>query len=650
MRRGPVDCPGAALRNVHPLPPNAPGSDAGARAKLDYLASYRFTIAFEHVRADHYLSEKLLHALVAGSIPIYWGCPQVAEYYNPACFVNCHDFPSFDAAIEHVLAIEADPDRAEAMRRSPLLLPGSRIAAAHADLEARWRMLAEEAWARRRQPAPRGLGRVAALAAKSLAMEADLRPRLAGVRRGLLTLARRTAPAVRDRPKAVAAAARAAWIQFRDEAAHVRGWRTAARFCAWWARRCRWLLVRRRWATPLAHGVGSARAAARRAGGQMPRPTARGGPRQGLGAAAPGFDPRRCNPVGWTANVERRVIALGCPDRLPRGARRAVDAEDAAALRHAHHVADTAACHVDAAARAATLARLAARGVPVHVQDGDAALRAGLGCELHDLMTAGVPLDDGDAREALSIRMRRLAHRDHARRDGPWPVVSVLLATRRPGRLRQAVAQVAAQGYPRLELVLALHGDGFGDLPACPGLALRVVRVARERPLGVALAVAADLASGELLAKMDDDDLYGADHILDLVLARAYSGAELVGKGPETVYLAGRGLTVRRGRWRAERFTDDIAGGGLLLAARDLERAGGWRPLPQGVDQALAADVQRAGGAVYRTHGKGFVLVRHGHGHAWAADERRFLADADAVGRGWRPDWAGLADAARPAG
>ena len=145
-------------------------------------------------------------------------------------------------------------------------------------------------------------------------------------------------------------------------------------------------------------------------------------------------------------------------------------------------------------------------------------------------MRAGVPLGDLDRREAASIRMRRAAHRDHVRRPAGWPAVSVLLATRRPARLAQAVANVARQDYPRLELVLALHGDGFGDLPAVRGdLAVRTVRVGGERPLGAALDAAAALAGGELLAKMDDDDCYGARHILDLVLARAYSGAALVG-------------------------------------------------------------------------------------------------------------------------
>ena len=146
---GRVDCPGKVLTNMPRLVPNTPGSHAGVRAKLDFLSNYRFTVAFENTSAEHYVTEKILHALLAGSVPIYWGCPQVAEYYNPDAFVNCHAFGSFDEVIDHVLALEADPARLAALRRAPMLRPDSRIPAAHADLRMRHRALAEEAFERR---------------------------------------------------------------------------------------------------------------------------------------------------------------------------------------------------------------------------------------------------------------------------------------------------------------------------------------------------------------------------------------------------------------------------------------------------------------------------------------------------------------------
>ena len=196
--------------------------------------------------------------------------------------------------------------------------------------------------------------------------------------------------------------------------------------------------------------------------------------------------------------------------------------------------------------------------------------------------------------------------------DPPEPArISVLLATRRPGHLAAALANVARQRYPRLELVLALHGPGFAPEAveraiACFPHPVEVLRLDASRPLGSVLNAAADAASGALLAKMDDDDLYGAEHLWDLALAREYSGAALVGKFPATVYLARGDRTVRRRRVRSETWSASITGGAMLIGRADLERAGGWRRVPRHVDAALVEDVLRAGGGVYRTHDTGY--------------------------------------------
>ena len=386
--------------------------------------------------------------------------------------------------------------------------------------------------------------------------------------------------------------------------------------------------------------------------------------------AVPALDLALDNPIGWVREVEPRIAALGPPRLLPPGVRahRAVTAGDRDALRHCHHLEDVAAFHAGAAERAGTLARLAARGVPVHLADRDPALQALLGTELHGLMTEEIRGAGAAAREALSIAMRRAALRTHSLRararqvcagagaEAPeLPRISVLLATRRPGHLAAALASVARQRYPRLELVLALHGPGFAPDAVKRAIAgfphpAKLLRVDGSRPLGSVLGAAADAASGVLLAKMDDDDLYGAEHLWDLALAREYSGAALVGKFPATVYLARSDRTVRRRRVPSETWSSSITGGTMLIGRADLERVGGWRRIPSHEDEALVHDVLRAGGGVYRTHDAGYLMIRHGDRHTWEADDTEFLVGAEAVHSGWRPALAGIENAPRPDG
>ena len=501
--------------------------------------------------------------------------------------------------------------------------------------------------------------------------------------------------------------ARAAVARVWAEARHVRGARTGWRFLAWLAAALRWRLRERagRWeaspvpavrapgadvalgveiaalgaraqavfaaSTRVAHAldgrhvdvvVGDTAAEARGAG--VPAVVLEEAP----ALAVPAFDPAAHNPVGWVREVEAHGVALGPLGLLPpeARARRVAPAGDRGALARCHHLEDVRAFHSSAAARAGTLARLAACGVPVQLADRDPALEVLLGAELHALMTGDVRGAGRAAREALSIAMRRAALRTHtlgarARQlcaaagvdPPPWPRVSVLLATRRPGLLDRAVASVARQRYPRLELVLALHGPGFapgavGAAVAGFGHSVKVLHCGEDRALGAVLNAAAAEAGGTLIAKMDDDDVYGAEHLWDLVLAHEYSGAALVGKFPATVYLAHRDRTVRRRRVASEAWSRSITGGAMLLSRSDLERAGGFRRAPRHVDRALVEDVVRIGGAVYRTHDAGYLLVRHGGRHTWEADEGAFLAGAEAVHAGWCPGLAGIEDAPPP--
>ena len=378
--------------------------------------------------------------------------------------------------------------------------------------------------------------------------------------------------------------------------------------------------------------------------------------------SVPAFDPSTVNPIRWVRSHDRTVASLGAVERLPADSPMAVpiDVNEVERLRYVHHVEDVAAFHSTARERAATLARLAGRGVVVHIADDGRALEGFLGSELLGLMQSDlIRHADVHTRESLSIKMRRRALRDHSLRsrarsviaaaglDAPkLPAVSVLLATNRPDYLDAALAAVSKQSYPNIELILALHGGSFTGAVEARASEIdhpvRVVRVAHELTLGDALNTAVSAASGRLLTKFDDDDLYSADHVWDLVLAHAYSGANLVAKAAEYVYLAGSEKTIHRFVGSGETFSTTLAGGTMMISREALAETGGWRRIPRSVDRGLIEDVERVGGTVYRTHGSGYILVRHGQGHTWASDDAYFLDQAEDMRDGLDQTFAGI--------
>ncbi|MXY11325.1 MAG: glycosyltransferase [Acidimicrobiaceae bacterium] len=380
--------------------------------------------------------------------------------------------------------------------------------------------------------------------------------------------------------------------------------------------------------------------------------------------SVPAFDTSAVNPVDWTPDHDQASAPLASrwqpPSTGPASLYLNRDVIDS--LRRLHHVEDSGTGLGDTAQRAGVLAALAAAGVLVHVTDSDAALEACLGAELHTLMTSdSVTGVQTHAREQLSIAMRRLALRDHSLRararqlletrglEAPHPLVSVLLPTRRPELLEAALDAVRVQNYPQLELVLALHGDGFESdarlaaMTAPLGCDVRVVRVTEDKTLGEVLNAAVAASSGTLLTKFDDDDYYGADHIWDLLLARQYSGATLVAKAAEYVYLSRLDRTVRVSKMR-ERFVPHpvVSGGVLMISRQDLDAAGGWRRVPRSVDISLARDVVQVGGDIYWTHGTGYLRVRHGDEHTWTIDDDFFLGRSDDMRPGRDFEFAGF--------
>ncbi|HJS78004.1 MAG TPA: glycosyltransferase family 10 [Burkholderiales bacterium] len=54
--------------------------------KLKGLRDYRYSLALENCRQRNYFSEKILDCWLAWAMPIYWGCPNLSDYFPEASF------------------------------------------------------------------------------------------------------------------------------------------------------------------------------------------------------------------------------------------------------------------------------------------------------------------------------------------------------------------------------------------------------------------------------------------------------------------------------------------------------------------------------------------------------------------------------------
>jgi hypothetical protein len=103
MRHMAVTSYGSVLRNQR-LP-----DDIGIPTKLDAIAGFKFTLAFENAVSEDYVTEKLYDALVMGSVPVYLGAPNVERLVPaPDSYIDVNDFSGPEALAEYLLELDRD--------------------------------------------------------------------------------------------------------------------------------------------------------------------------------------------------------------------------------------------------------------------------------------------------------------------------------------------------------------------------------------------------------------------------------------------------------------------------------------------------------------------------------------------------------------
>ena len=51
------------------------------KCKIRGLLDYKYSIALENSRQNNYFTEKFADAVLSWTVPIYWGCPNIADYF-----------------------------------------------------------------------------------------------------------------------------------------------------------------------------------------------------------------------------------------------------------------------------------------------------------------------------------------------------------------------------------------------------------------------------------------------------------------------------------------------------------------------------------------------------------------------------------------
>jgi len=213
----------------------------------------------------------------------------------------------------------------------------------------------------------------------------------------------------------------------------------------------------------------------------------------------------------------------------------------------------------------------------------------------------------------------------------PRPSVTALVSTNRPHQLEHVLRTLGDQVGVSLQVALLTHGFDV-DEPALRAQArdlgvegLVLQQAGEDVSLGECLNRLVAVADGDVVAKIDDDDVYGAHYLSDQLYSLDYSGADVVGKQAHYMYLQGQDATILRFAEKEHRFTDFVMGP-TIVARREVAQTVPFPTLDRGEDSGFLQGVVEAGASIYSANRFGFIQVRRGDAHAWDISEAELLA------------------------
>lgn len=71
-------------------------------SKFETLAKYTFAICFENMILKGWITEKIFDCFHVGTIPIYWGAPEIEEHVPRECFIDRRQFSNYEELRKHL--------------------------------------------------------------------------------------------------------------------------------------------------------------------------------------------------------------------------------------------------------------------------------------------------------------------------------------------------------------------------------------------------------------------------------------------------------------------------------------------------------------------------------------------------------------------
>lgn len=99
-----------------------------AESKVEVLGKHNFALCYENMIFKGWITEKIFDCFFAGTIPVYWGEPEIEKYVPPNCFIDRRKFKDYAQLYDFLKTlgpqeIRAYKQNAKAFLASPAYFP-----------------------------------------------------------------------------------------------------------------------------------------------------------------------------------------------------------------------------------------------------------------------------------------------------------------------------------------------------------------------------------------------------------------------------------------------------------------------------------------------------------------------------------------------
>jgi len=221
------------------------------------------------------------------------------------------------------------------------------------------------------------------------------------------------------------------------------------------------------------------------------------------------------------------------------------------------------------------------------------------------------------------------------------PLVDVVLLTKRLAFIEAALEQLDRQSFRDFQLYVGVHADGLSDemRSKITARGAVVVHVDPSIPFSRALGQLCAAGTSPIVAKWDDDDLYGRDYLANRIAWHLLTRATVSAGVPDLQKLDNGPIFLRP---VVSPSSSRFAGGTLILNRFDVDVFDIWGDGDRWVDRAAFEYLRRKRIRLIRQPFTPYVYSRYldpSHSHtSTEADEPHFIERCSRTGRQFSVD------------